>query len=220
MSERPWYKRYPSDFINGSLRLDLEEKGAYSMIIDLIHDKHGPIDNDARWLGRVFGCSTRKAAKLVDKLCAGGWIEVAEGQIFQDRAVSDSLSSVLDHRKLAESGAKGARKTNEKKARPPMVNDLDEKGPLGKSRHTRYHIPEPENKNSISDDLKKDEGRVLLKAETYEKARDAAPGYDIYYLEGIWKDWNKSKGFVPDNPDAAFLGFCRKHKENNPINAN
>lgn len=217
MSERPWYKRFPSDFINGTLRLNLEEKGAYSLIIDLIHDKHGPIDNNAQWLGRVFGCSTRKAAILVDKLCIGGWIKVEAGCIFQDRAVSDSLSGILEHDKLKINGVKGARKTNEKRAQSNNNNDVGKKGPQEKPRHSIFHIPDPENKNSKPDDLKNVEGAYLLKSETYEKARDIAPGYDIYYLVERWIEWNKSNDFVPDSPDKAFLGFCRKHKENNPI---
>jgi hypothetical protein len=37
----------------------------------------------------------------------------------------------------------------------------------------------------------------------------AAPGWDIYYLEGLWRDWIVSKE-EPKNPDAAFIAFCRK----------
>lgn len=35
MAKRPWYKRYPSDFIAGTIGLSLEEKGAYSVCLDL-----------------------------------------------------------------------------------------------------------------------------------------------------------------------------------------
>lgn len=46
-----------------------------------------------------------------------------------------------------------------------------------------------------------------LKSETYEHAREAAPGWDVRYLEGEWRDWIVEP---PHNADAAFLGFCRK----------
>ncbi len=55
----------------------------------------------------------------------------------------------------------------------------------------------------------------LLKAATYEKARDAAPGYDIYFIEERWR----SSGFAAKakKPDVAFLGFVRKHVKENPL---
>lgn len=52
--------------------------------------------------------------------------------------------------------------------------------------------------------------RPLLKLDTYEKARLAAPGWDIYALEAEWHEWIKKKGTPPKRPDSAFVGFCRK----------
>lgn len=46
-----------------------------------------------------------------------------------------------------------------------------------------------------------------LKAETYAQARQAAPGWDVRVLEQEWRAWASA---VPQNPDAAFVGFCKK----------
>jgi plasmid replication initiation protein len=48
-----------------------------------------------------------------------------------------------------------------------------------------------------------------LKTETFEKAKRVAPGRDIYQYEIEWRDWIANKG-APENPDAAFIAFCRK----------
>lgn len=48
---------------------------------------------------------------------------------------------------------------------------------------------------------------IRLHGDTYLKARDAAPGWDVYLLEQEWRDWMTE---APRNPDAAFIGFCRK----------
>ena len=57
-------------------------------------------------------------------------------------------------------------------------------------------------------------GRIVLASATYEEARDAAPGWDIYHLEGEWKSWMSDGGLdAPKHPDRAFLGFCRKWYE-------
>jgi plasmid replication initiation protein len=52
------------------------------------------------------------------------------------------------------------------------------------------------------------EGNVRL-PETFEKAKRAAPGWDIYQLESEWRDWITDKE-KPKNPGAAFIAFCRK----------
>ncbi|MBA83296.1 MAG: RepA [Thalassobius sp.] len=51
---------------------------------------------------------------------------------------------------------------------------------------------------------------VRLSPETYEKAREAAPTWDIHFLEQEWRMWMSEP---PRHPDGAFLGFCRKWHE-------
>ena len=51
---------------------------------------------------------------------------------------------------------------------------------------------------------------LLLQTETYEKAKRAAPGLDVYALEQDWREWIAKTGKRPDNPDAAFIGFCKR----------
>lgn len=52
------------------------------------------------------------------------------------------------------------------------------------------------------------EGRVPpLKPDSYERGRQAAPGWDVHYLEREWRDWIIEP---PRDADAAFVGFCRK----------
>lgn len=46
-----------------------------------------------------------------------------------------------------------------------------------------------------------------LRPETYERARQAAPGWDIRHLEHEWRDWIIEP---PRDADAAFIGFCGK----------
>lgn len=56
--------------------------------------------------------------------------------------------------------------------------------------------------------------RVRLKTETLEAARVVVPGYDIYLIESEWRAWMQEMQLpIPRNPDAAFLGFCRKWLE-------
>ncbi|MEQ6250744.1 RepB family plasmid replication initiator protein [Sulfitobacter sp. HNIBRBA3233] len=57
---------------------------------------------------------------------------------------------------------------------------------------------------------------AALRADTYETARLRYPGYDIYHVEGEWRDWAKTRE-APRDPDRAFLAFFKTFAENNPI---
>ncbi|RMD95694.1 MAG: RepB family plasmid replication initiator protein [Alphaproteobacteria bacterium] len=52
---------------------------------------------------------------------------------------------------------------------------------------------------------------VHIRPETYERAREVAPGWDVYHLEREWRSWMADGGLdAPKDADRAFLGFCRK----------
>jgi len=51
---------------------------------------------------------------------------------------------------------------------------------------------------------------VKLSPIDYERAREAAPGWDIYYLEREWREWYEKTGKIPDKPGKAFVGFCKQ----------
>ncbi len=58
-----------------------------------------------------------------------------------------------------------------------------------------------------------DEARpvIHLEPDTFEKARDLAPGWDVYHLQQEWLGWMVDGGLdAPKYPDKAFLGFCRR----------
>jgi plasmid replication initiation protein len=60
-------------------------------------------------------------------------------------------------------------------------------------------------------------GYPMLKSGTMEKARKFAKGYDIYVLLNEWHVYWDSKGRKPlDNPDGAFINFCKARAERQP----
>lgn len=68
------------------------------------------------------------------------------------------------------------------------------------------------NRGSVSPTLPAETGTIFspLKTDTYEQAKKFAPGWDVYHIEQEWRDWLTEP---PRNPDAAFLGFCKKWYE-------
>jgi hypothetical protein len=62
------------------------------------------------------------------------------------------------------------------------------------------------------------DGRIpSLSGETMLRAKELLPGYDVYYVEMEWRKWASDKE-LPNNPDGAFLAFCKIYGKNNPLN--
>lgn len=61
-----------------------------------------------------------------------------------------------------------------------------------------------------------DKTGAALRTDTYETARLRYPGYDIYFVEGAWREWAAKKE-PPRDPDRAFLAFFKSYAENNPL---
>ena len=56
--------------------------------------------------------------------------------------------------------------------------------------------------------------KISLDPDTYEEAREAAPGWDVYVLEQEWREWLANSGKErPRKPDFAFIRFCAKRYE-------
>lgn len=126
MSERPFYKRYPSDFIAGTIGLSLEEKGAYSLILDLLYDRWSPIPDDPRYIAGVCGVSVRRWNAIRSKLIEAGKIIIHDGHIDNHRAEKERENELKRAKERSESGAKGGKKSAENKPDVNETNDLDQ----------------------------------------------------------------------------------------------
>ena len=67
-----WYKHDHVAFIDGTMGMDLETKGAYFMVLNLIYARGSPIADDDRWIAGVCGCTPHKWRKLKTKLIDSG----------------------------------------------------------------------------------------------------------------------------------------------------
>ena len=139
MSARPWYKRYGADFVFGTMGLPLDVRGAYSICIDLIYDRGGPIPDDARWLAGICGVSLRKWASIRDRLIGAGKLIEQNGYLINPRAFHELETDEAARLEAAKNGAIGgairaenALKTSRKRAEnePKVICNSDETEPL------------------------------------------------------------------------------------------
>lgn len=155
MSSRPWYKRYPSDFVSGTYRLTAEEKGVYAVLLDLMYDAGKPIVDDAQELGRVCGCSTRRFNQIKAKLVEDGKIIVRDGTISNSRFEKQVIKEEIEHKKLSENAAKSHFKRDENKTTSNKNNSLSEKGhqpnPEARSQKPEVVVTKPPEDQSTDD---------------------------------------------------------------------
>lgn len=66
----------------------------------------------------------------------------------------------------------------------------------------------------VQDEIQAATKGVKIDRSIYEEAKSLAPNWDISYIEQQWRSWMMDGGLdAPKDPEAAFLGFCRRFYE-------
>jgi uncharacterized protein YdaU (DUF1376 family) len=114
----PYYKRFPRDFLDGTVGMTLEQKGAYGIVIDLIFSRGGKLPDDARYIAGQLGCSVRKWNSIKNYLVEEGKLSIRDDVISNKRA--DYL--LEETRKYRDKQAENRRKPKEisEEAKPSL----------------------------------------------------------------------------------------------------
>lgn len=172
MSRRtmPYHRRYQGDALQGYRKLTLEQRGAYTTILDLIYDEGGPIEFNERWLAGELNCSLRKAKALLAELLELRKIYVTrDGKISNHRAEQEIGNALKISRKRAENGSKRKDNSTEKPEKPSKNNDAVKQL---MSNCGVIPVPYTRNNNNYSS---VDEDRRLLSKELVSTAPDDPP---------------------------------------------
>jgi len=137
MNGLPYYKAYPRDFIEGTIGMPFEVKGAYRLVLDLIYMQGGNLPDDNRYISGLLGCTIRKWKALREELIAAGKLQVNGGFLTNYRAVSELKILAKLQENNRENAAKGS-KNNGLPKRPLRHTDKDK---------------EPDNTSSFQSDV-------------------------------------------------------------------
>jgi uncharacterized protein YdaU (DUF1376 family) len=204
MSGRPWYKRCGADFIEGTMGLSLEEKGAYSLCLDLIYSYGGPIADDPRWIAGVCGVSLRKWAALRERLIATGKLISVDGRLRNVRADKELIISEKTPRKVDETSVKGQRNVAENAPASNENNGLEcsiredkiraekKEKPTGFSAKRGSRLPDdwmPDEVFARSEGLSASE--AVREGEKFRDYWNGQPGQKGVKLDwqATWKNW-------------------------------
>lgn len=111
MNGLPYYKAYPRDFIEGTVGMSFELKGAYRLILDLIYMQDGNLPDDDRYIAGLLSLSVRKWKSLRGELLSRGKIEVSGKFLTNYRAVIELENTAKLRDQMAEN-RRGPNKNN------------------------------------------------------------------------------------------------------------
>lgn len=137
MNGLPYYKAYPRDFIEGTIGMPFELKGAYRLVLDLIYMQGGKLSDDPRYISGLLGCSIRAWNGYRAKLIEMGKLTAENGIISNFRASLEMDNLKMMQEKQRQNGLQ-PKKTNKiaEATASPLLNQPE---------------PEPEPELNIED---------------------------------------------------------------------
>lgn len=165
MNGLPYYKAYPRDFIEGTIGMGFELKGAYRLLLDLIYMHGGTLQDDARYIAGTLGCSVRAWNGYRAQLLDVGKIAIENGIISNFRANLEMDKLKMMQEKQRENGSK-----------PKKNNEITQATAEPRLNHTE---PEPDIKREAKASLQKRGSRLP----------------DDWFLPVAWGEWAESEGF-------------------------
>lgn len=172
-------------------------------VFNALHEKSGDILTISRDYFRLRKPLERRLYELARKMCGQSSKWHLRLQTIHER--TGSSSTLKEFRRMLKSIIDDNHKH---KHIPDYTFEMnDDLVVIRPRRDFTDAYSEPETPDAID--------KVILKPSTIEVARKFAGGYDIYFLEGTWRDFLMRKQAVPDNPDGSFVGFVKKYVAKN-----
>jgi uncharacterized protein YdaU (DUF1376 family) len=210
MNGLPYYKRYPRDFIEGTIGMPFEEKAAYGLVLDLIYMQNGRLPDDPRYIAGLLGLSVRRWNAIRASLLASGKLQIIGGSLTNYRAIIELQNLGKFQDKQAENGRQP--KKNNALHKPSLEFGLNhtESEPdteVGREGLSKDNPPPPSGGGGFSD---QDFNR-LIAAVGYDPEGHIPTAWDE--RGSLWADGWIAKGLTPDRIIAAAKASREYHPE-------
>ena len=193
MNGLPYYKAYPRDFIEGTIGMPFELKGAYRLVLDLIYMQGGKLPDDARYIAGLLGCSVRAWKGYREALLSAGKLYAERGIISNFRADKELeiLGSFQDKQRQNRAASNKNNDLPATTVAPPRVNtepDIRREGKPSLSCAKRPSLPFEDFWAVWPVRKSKDAARkawVKLTVEDQRQARDRAADWFAQWRAGF-----------------------------------
>lgn len=139
MSEMPWVRFFPSDWLGGTRALSAAETGIYITLIATMYERGSPIAFDATKLARLCGASNSSFRAALTSLIADGKIIETEAGLWNERVAKE----VVYRQEKSDVGSRAAKAKWDKKRNEINGND-DALAMHSQSDRNANQKPEPD----------------------------------------------------------------------------
>lgn len=143
MSDMPWIRFFPSDWLAGTRGMSAAETGIYITLIATMYERGEPVPEDHSRLARLCGASNSVFKKALETLIEEGKIERVEGGIWNNRVGKENAFR-------AEKSELGARAASARWDKKPNKNKADTDAPALQQQSTSNANQKPDTRNHIA----------------------------------------------------------------------
>lgn len=91
MSEMPWVRFFPSDWLGGTRGMGAAETGIYITLVATMYERCEPIPEDHKRLSRLCGASNSAFKRALEDLVSEGKILRVEGGLWNERVGKENV---------------------------------------------------------------------------------------------------------------------------------
>lgn len=113
MGDIKWYKRDPRAALTGMMELSLEERGAYTTVLDLIYSNDGEIEDEPRMISAWLRVDQRVWKRLRASLLKCGKLYIHGTKLRNKRADGEVLEALSRVASSAKAGLASAVSRNQ-----------------------------------------------------------------------------------------------------------
>ena len=121
----PWFKCFPTDWLDGTRHLSLEQRAAYIDILCIIYKTGKAVRDDDRWVAHQLMTTPRRWRSIRNALIADGKLVVVGDCLTNKRAEIEIENRVKLSRKLRETSANRERNKRENSKKQSEINKTD-----------------------------------------------------------------------------------------------
>lgn len=230
---------YPHQAYVDYSRMDADEIAVMSQIINLIYMNENPIDNDPKWISRsIRDMGPAKCRNVIDRLIHRGELSLDENGKISKKMCENQLKNVSKRRefyrdlrkKQTKSGENleffdseneenqtdryNVRQKNTALSTNTNTNTIKTPTPISKSAPASEGGGGGVFKNGLGEGGRGANFNIghKLSDQGLRAAKNAAPGWDIYHLMGVYNEGiHSGKREPPKAPDKAFPAWCARY---------
>jgi uncharacterized protein YdaU (DUF1376 family) len=202
-SRIPFFRFYPSDFMDGVRGMSAQEVGLYTMLLCRMYEESGPIEDNTLRLATYCGMREKTFTKTLDKLVALGKITRQGGMLSNHRAEIEISDRSHDLKNAIAAGKASAKKRQQNQSNKAT-------GVQQAFNHTDTYTDTDTSSNEEDGDAV-DFAKVLFDRGVAFLGRHAVPERQARALVGKWR---KASG-----DQAVFDAFsaCNKAGVTDPV---